>query len=159
RQLRDGPALGPAQVRHHHHAGAPPTQVAQRAQRGPHARVVCDRAFPERHVQVLAHEHALPAHVQSLVRSLHAYSRSATYVIRSTSRQLKPHSLSYQETTFAERSPSISVAGASTIDECGSFLKSDDTSSSWLTARMPLSEPPAASSNAALISSTVVARP
>ena len=37
------------------------------------------------------------------------------YVIRSTMRQLKPHSLSYQDTTLADRSPSMSVEGASTI--------------------------------------------
>src|SRR5712691_9880953 len=76
--------------------------------------------------------------------------------MRSTMRQLKPHSLSYQLTTLARCGPSIKVNGASTIDECESPLKSEDTSSSWLTDRMPFSSPPAASSNAALMSSTVV---
>src|SRR5258708_35261600 len=71
-------------------------------------------------------------------------------------RQLKPHSLSYQLTTFAHSPPSIAVDGASTIDECGSLLKSEETSSSWLTARMPRSSPLAASSKAALMSCTVV---
>src|SRR5450759_2860523 len=66
-------------------------------------------------------------------------------------RQLNPHSLSYQLTTFAQWAPSSSVSGASTIDEWGLLLKSDDTSSSWLTARMPLSAPLEASSNAALM--------
>src|SRR6202048_5562796 len=71
-------------------------------------------------------------------------------------RQLKPHSLSYQETTLAERSPSTRVDGASTIEECGSLLKSEETSSSGETASTPLSSPPAASSKAPLISSTLV---
>src|SRR5260370_19739237 len=79
--------------------------------------------------------------------------------MRSTMRQLNPHSLSYQLTTLARCGPSIRVNGASTIDECGSPLKSDDTSSSWLTARIPFSSPLAASSNAALMSSTVVDLP
>src|SRR5947199_10823126 len=74
-------------------------------------------------------------------------------------RQLKPHSLSYQLTTLARCASSINVRGASTIDECESPRKSDDTSSSWLTARMPFSSPLAASSNAALMSSTVVDLP
>src|SRR5207247_5580037 len=81
------------------------------------------------------------------------------YVIRSTMRQLKPHSLSYQLTTFAQSPASISVNGASTIDECGLLLKSEETSSSWLTARMPRSSPLAASSKAALMSSAVVVLP
>src|SRR5260370_33646713 len=68
-------------------------------------------------------------------------------------RQLKPHSLSYQLTTFAQSPPSVWVSGASTIDECGSPLKSDETSGSLLTERIPFSSPPAASSKAALISS------
>src|SRR6266849_1288237 len=79
--------------------------------------------------------------------------------MRSTIRQLKPHSLSYQLTTLARCGPSIKVNGASTIDECESPLKSEDTSSSWLTDRMPFSSPLAASSNAALMSSTVVGLP
>src|SRR6266581_3186519 len=79
--------------------------------------------------------------------------------MRSTMRQLKPHSLSYQLTTFAQSPASTAVDGASTIDECGSFLKSDETSSSWLTARIPRSSPLAASSNAALMSCAVVVLP
>src|SRR5438309_10324359 len=78
------------------------------------------------------------------------------YVIKSTMRQLKPHSLSYQETTLAARSPSVRVAGASTIEECGSDLKSEETSSSRETARMPFSAPHASSSKAWLIWSAVV---
>src|SRR2546430_15137062 len=74
-------------------------------------------------------------------------------------RQLKPHSLSYQLTILAQSPASTAVDGASTIDECGSFLKSEDTSSSWLTARIPRSSPLAASSNAALISSAGVLFP
>src|SRR5207245_9095353 len=74
-------------------------------------------------------------------------------------RQLNPHSLSYQLTTLAQSPASMAVSGASTIDEWGSFLKSDETSSSWLTARMPRSSPLAASSNAALMSSAVVVLP
>src|SRR5712691_200575 len=63
--------------------------------------------------------------------------------MRSTMRQLKPHSLSYQLTTLAHSPPSMSVSGASTIDECGLCMKSEETSSSWLTARMPRSARPA----------------
>src|SRR5207253_3597720 len=74
-------------------------------------------------------------------------------------RQLNPHSLSYQLTTLAQSPASMAVSGASTIDECGSFLKSDETSSSCETARMPRNSPLAASSNAELISSTDVPRP
>ena len=37
-------------------------------------------------------------------------------------RQLKPHSLSYQLTTFTECSPSASVESPSTIEERGSPL-------------------------------------
>src|SRR6202040_4034383 len=110
-----------------------------------------------RHVEVLAHEDALAGDVDGRDRSLQ--SRSAMYAVRSTMRQLKPHSLSYQLTTFAHPSPSISVSGASTIDEWGSPLKSDETSSSWLTARMPRSSPLAASSNAALMAWAVVVLP
>src|ERR1700736_5453805 len=75
---------------------------------------------------------------------------------RSTTRQLYPHSLSYQASTFTVRSPSIMVEGASRIDEWGSCRKSIDTNCSSVTARMPRSVPSAASRICAFTSSTVV---
>src|SRR5207245_5452718 len=116
-----------------------------------------DVSASHRHVDVLANEGPLARDVDRGDRSLQ--SRCAMYEMRSTMRQLNPHSLSYQLTTFAQSPVSTAVDGASTIEECGSFLKSEDTSSSRLTARTPRSSPLAASSNAALISSAVVVLP
>src|SRR5207248_804304 len=121
------------------------------------ARGVGDGAVLHRYVEVFPDQHPLARDVDGRYRGLQ--SRSAIYEMRSTMRQLKPHSLSYQLTTLARCEPSMMVSGASTIDECGSPRKSDETSSSWLTLRMPWSSPLAASSNAALMSSTVVDLP
>src|SRR5947207_11216673 len=131
--------------------------MLKRRRRGAHARVVSHGSVGKGDVEVLADQNSLARDVDRGDRSLQ--SRSAMYEIRSTIRQLKPHSLSYQLTTFAQSLASINVSGASTIEECGSLLKSDDTSSSWLTARIPRSSPLAASSNAALMSSAVVVLP
>src|SRR6059058_1373179 len=125
--------------------------------RGAHARVVSHCSVGKGDVEVLADQNTLARDVDRGDRSLQ--SRFAMYEVRSTIRQLKPHSLSYQLTILAQSPASIAVDGASTIDECGSFLKSEDTSSSWLTARIPRSSPLAASSNAALTSCAVVVLP
>src|SRR6185312_13158173 len=91
-------------------------------------RIVRDLTFGHGHVEVLAHEDTFGLDVDGGDRSFQ--SRAAMWLIRSTIRQLKPHSLSYQLTTFAHVSPSMRVRGASTIEECGLPLKSDETSSS-----------------------------
>src|SRR5712692_7512451 len=149
--------LGTAEVRHHDDSGAALRQVLKSRRGRSHAGVVRDAPVRQRDVQILAHEDALARDVDGRDRCFQ--SRSDMYEIRSTIRQLKPHSLSYQLTTLAQSPARTAVDGASTMDECGSFLKSEDTSSSWLTARMPRSSPPAASSNAALMSSAVVVLP
>src|SRR5438445_13097548 len=118
--------------------------------RGAHARVVNHCSVGKGDVEVLADQNTLARDVDRGDRSLQ--SRFAMYEVRSTIRQLKPHSLSYQLTTFAQSPASIAVDGASTIDECGSFLKSDDTSASWLTASTRRRSPAAGSCNARVAS-------
>src|SRR5438093_10575496 len=122
--------------------------MLKRRRRGAHARVVSHGSVGKGDVEVLADQNSLARDVDRGDRSLQ--SRFAMYEVRSTIRQLKPHSLSYQLTTFAQSPASIAVDGASTIDECGSFLKSDDTSSSWLTACTLFSSPLAAFSYSVL---------
>src|SRR5207253_1242937 len=85
--------------------------------RGAHARVVDHCSVGKGDVEVLADQNTLARDVDRGDRSLQ--SRFAMYEVRSTIRQLKPHSLSYQLTTFAQSPASIAVDGASTIDECG----------------------------------------
>src|SRR5207249_4528488 len=116
-----------------------------------------DPAALQRHVEILPHEDPPAPQVEGVEAGFQRVF--AMKVMRSTIRQLNPHSLSYQETTLAQSPPCMIVSGASTIEEWGSFLKSEETSSSWLTARMPRSDPEAASSKAPLISSAVVVRP
>src|SRR2546423_4860280 len=70
---------------------------------------------------------------------------------RSTTRHEYPHSLSYHEKTLPWRSPITIVNGASTIDELELPLKSLETSSSSVTARMPLRSLAAASRNTSLM--------
>src|SRR5690242_10398064 len=156
RQVRF-PVLRPTEVRHDDDLRPTRCEVLQRRRGGAHTRVVGDATAGHRDVEVFADQHALARDVDRGDRSFQR--RSAMYEIRSTMRQLKPHSLSYQLTILAQSPPRTAVEGASTIDECGSFLKSDDTSSSWLTARIPRRTPLAASSNAALMSSAVVDLP
>src|SRR5271154_4740824 len=71
----------------------------------------------------------------------------------------KPHSLSYQLKTRQKRLSITTVCVRSKVDECGSWLKSVETSGAELVARMPLNRAEAAASFiAALISSTEVSR-
>src|SRR5438093_2031266 len=61
----------------------------------------------------------------------------ATNLITSRNRQLNPHSLSYQEKTLTILSPRVFVRAASTMEECGLWRKSAETSSSSQYWRMP----------------------
>ena len=61
----------------------------------------------------------------------------------STTRFEKPHSLSYQATTFTLR-PSTRVSAESKIDDAGSPVMSEETSASSEYSRMPASGPAAA---------------
>jgi hypothetical protein len=63
RVLRFRLTLGAAEVAHEDHLGVVVDQVADGRQRGADARVVGDGAVGERHVEVDAHEHALPVDV------------------------------------------------------------------------------------------------
>src|ERR1700712_1288063 len=70
----------------------------------------------------------------------------------------KPHSLSYQ-VMIDTKLPSITLVWSSAkLDDAGLWLKSDDTSFSCTTSRMPFSGPAAAALMALLISSTLVVR-
>src|SRR5208283_1197196 len=78
-------------------------------------------------------------------------------LIRSCTRQEYPHSLSYQEITLTQLPPTTKVIGASTIEERGSPLKSDDTSSCSSKPRYPFNGPDSdAFFSAAFTSSLVV---
>src|ERR1700741_766275 len=91
-----------------------------------------------------------------ITRACHQSPLATSLRSRSTQRLEYPHSLSYQDRTFT-KSPSITfVYGASTIEEFALPLKSIETSSSFETARMPLSGPSAASVSALLTASGVV---
>src|SRR5260370_2872757 len=77
-------------------------------------------------------------------------------LIRSRTRHEYPHSLSYQETTFT-RLPTTRVDGASTIEESGLPLKSDDTSSPSSNPRYPFSGPLSDAAFRAAFTSSLVA--
>ena len=70
----------------------------------------------------------------------------------------KPHSLSYHANTRTNRLPRTCVCVISAIDECGSVLKSIDTSGFSFMPKTPASAPCDASINAAFTSSTVTSR-
>src|SRR5215207_2926961 len=93
--------------------GALVEQVSDRRQRGAHARVVGYAPVLERHVEVDADEDALAGHVRLPHRAGPSQSRRCT---RSTIRQLKPHSLSYQENTLT-MFPFAIVMSLSKMDE------------------------------------------
>src|SRR6185503_8735623 len=85
-------------------------------------------------------------------------SLAATKPMRSATRQLNPHSLSYQATTLIKVPPITIVIDESMIDERLSPRKSDETRGSSLTPRMPFMGPASAARKAALSSSTDVGR-
>ena len=63
-------------------------------------RIVGDGSIGERNVEVLADENPFAGDVDARNRCFQSFA--AIYVIRSTMRQLNPHSLSYQLTTLAQ---------------------------------------------------------
>src|ERR1019366_4369356 len=85
-------------------------------------------------------------------------SLEATSWPSSTMRFEKPHSLSYQAKTLANRSPITWVMVASKIDEAGLPMKSPLTSGSSVYSRMPFMGPSAAAFMAAWMVSLVTAR-
>src|SRR5258708_34366611 len=77
-------------------------------------------------------------------------------LIRSRTRHEYPHSLSYQETTLT-RLPTTRVQSESTMEERGSPLKSDDTSSFSSYPRYPFSGPLSDAAFSAAFTSSLVA--
>merc|ERR1719174_830941 len=67
-------------------------------------------------------------------------------------RLLYPHSLSYQETSLTNLSSRAMPAFASKMDECGSVMKSVETTSSSVYPRMPFKGPSAAALTVAQMS-------
>src|SRR5256886_2638329 len=154
-------AVGAAEMRDQDHARTALDQVLDRRERLADAGIVDDAAILDRDVEVDADQHALARDVEVanrgfLERAAQAdvgsqFSRSPMNTARSTTRQEYPHSLSYQENTLPCRSPMTMVSGASTMDELELPLKSLETSSSSVTARMPLRSLAAASRKASLM--------
>src|SRR5438094_6995458 len=85
-------------------------------------------------------------------------SFAATKPMRSATRQLNPHSLSYQARTLTRVPPITIVIDESMIEDRLSPRKSDETRGSSLTPRMPFIDPASAERKAALSSSTEVGR-
>src|SRR5256714_6857318 len=154
-------AVGAAEMGDQDHAGTALEQVLDGRERLADAGVVDDAAILDRDVEVDADQHALARDVEVanrgfLERAAQAdvgsqFSRSPMNTARSTTRQEYPHSLSYQENTLPCRSPMTMVSGASTMDELELPLKSLETSSSSVTARMPLRSLAAASRKTSLM--------
>ena len=103
-------------------------QRDDRRQRRADARVVRDRPVVQRHVEVDAAEHPAAGDLQR-IQAAREGAGHRYLVIRSTSRFEKPHSLSYQEMTFAWR-PCAIVSFESKIDEYGLPTMSCETISS-----------------------------
>src|SRR5678816_1701279 len=157
--IRD--SLGTTEVRHHQHARACSARMLNRRQRRAYSRVARHDAVLHRHVQILADQHALAAqvevgHSQNRHRQLRAQTFDHASVV-SSMRLEKPHSLSYHAQTLTVVSMTL-VMVASYTEECGSWLKSTETSGPSVYARIPLSAPFAAAFITVLISSIVVAR-
>ncbi len=106
--------LGPAEVRHQHDPRAGRQRLLDRRQRGADARIAGDDAVLDRHVEVLADQHALagerhvlhahdtrrdaPRRAAGHGRGVHFARLQASVV--SSMRFEKPHSLSYQAQTL-----------------------------------------------------------
>src|SRR5579875_3127926 len=87
------------------------------------------------------------------------YPNLPTSAAASTMRLEKPHSLSYQLITRQKRLSMTLVCVRSKLEECGSWMKSLDTTSSFTTAMMPRKRfELAAFSISALISCALVSR-
>ena len=101
--------VGPTEMRQHHHRGTGSEGPADRGQGCAQARVVGDCAILERHVEVLAQEHALPGQLE-VVHAEHRARRQAFTIatVVSSMRLENPHSLSYQDNTLT-RLPSMTL--------------------------------------------------
>ena len=109
-------AFGPPQVRADNDLGGIPLEKQlERRLRGANARVVRDLPILEGHVQVRAHEHSFAADVGVANRARMPQSSRS---MRSTRRQLKPHSLSYHPITFTWL-PCAIVESPSMMQEAG----------------------------------------
>src|SRR5678816_1863704 len=154
--IRD--SLGTTEVRHHQHARACSARMLNRRQRRANTRVARHDAVLHRHVQILADQHALAAQVEVGHPQNGHFAQTFDHAsVVSSMRFEKPHSLSYHEQTLTVVSMTL-VMVASYTEECGSWLKSTETSGPSVYARIPLSAPFAAAFITVLISSIVVAR-
>src|SRR6185437_4204106 len=123
--------LRPAQVREDEDLGALLERVADRRQRRADPRIAGDDAILDRDVEILADQDPLAAQVHVRhAQDLHDALAHASVV--SIMRLEKPHSLSYQANTLTRVPSMIFVSVASKIDECGSWLKSLETSGASL---------------------------
>src|SRR6267142_246848 len=153
--LRFGLSLRPAEVRRKNQAAGVFENITDRWEGSPDTRVVCNSPAIDRNIEVHAHEHTLAAQIEIRNGEFAHECYFTSSLMRSRIRQLKPHSLSYQENTLTNLSPSVFVNGASTMDECGLCRKSTETSSSSVYCSMPFKGPLAAAFNAWFTDSTV----
>src|SRR6267142_4486756 len=153
--LRFRLSLRPAEMRSENQAAAFFENITDRWKRSLDARVICDPSAFDGDIEVHAHEHTLAAQIEIRNGKLAHAVYFTSSLMRSRIRQLKPHSLSYQENTLTNLSPSVFVNGASTMDECGLCRKSTETSSSSVYCSMPFKGPLAAAFNAWFTDSTV----
>jgi|GEM_PF-5421771 len=120
------PGPGAAEMAHHHDPGTRRHQPLQGRQRSAQARLIADAPVLQRHVQILADQHALAGEgdiIQGANRHYLAFIMASAV---SSMRFEKPHSLSYQAQALTSR-PLTLVRVASKVEECASWLKSTDT--------------------------------
>ena len=102
-------------------------QPLQGRQRSANSGVIRDLAVLERDVEIGSDEHPLVADGGRLDRA--GVPHASSFETRSTSRQLYPHSLSYQPKTFAVL-PCAIVSSLSKMHENGEWTMSLETSGS-----------------------------
>src|SRR5262249_61540536 len=117
RQRGRPPSLGPPQVRCQDQLAVALEDPAQRGQRRIDARGVGDGAVLERHVEVGADEDALAGDVEVVQQPHEAQRLLPTSRDTSRMRFENPHSLSYQERTFAKVPSMTLVSALSKMDE------------------------------------------
>src|ERR1700690_166642 len=135
RQRRIMAFLGPSKVARENDTSPALDRVFDRWQRLADARVVGDAFAVHRDIEINAQKYAFVLYRKIADRSnplerVRHHDFAATSWARSIMRFEKPHSLSYQLKTLAKRSPTTCVSVASKIDECGSPMKSLETSGS-----------------------------
>src|SRR6185437_8502523 len=136
--------LRTAQVREDENLCVLIERVADRRYGGTNPRITGNDAAVHGHVQVFPDQDPLVAQVRiGHAQDLHVAFDHAS--VASIMRLEKPHSLSYQEHTLTSVPSMTLVSVASKMEECGSPLKSTDTSGRSLYARMPFRLPVAAS--------------